>query len=844
MNIKIKNLMQLLLGVGIFSLVGCQEADVKQMDAEVEAENTIRPPAYPLISVDPYFSVWSMGDKLNGDATRHWTGKENDLQGIIRVDGKAYYFLGESVTETRAVLPLTGMKERWQYTLEEPTGNWEDVGYEEGEKWKSTKGAFTNGDDSPAPNKWNTENIWVRRTFELESTDFHDLLLNIHHDDNVKVYLNGVLAYEKVGWVSSPETIAIRTEAKKALQKGKNVMAIHCENTTGGAFLDAGLVEILPPAVEIDQAKQTNATVRATQTLYSFDCGEVELEVTFTAPMLPDNLEIMTRPANYVSFEVKSKDGKEHDVQVYFSAAGNLAANTPNQEVTWERPDISGLQAMKLGTSTQPILEKKGDNIRIDWGYLYLTANDQENTTSLIGMNMVSISDFVNNGKLTSPDESAKPVALDQKMITQAIAFDYGKVGSDSKENFVTLAYDDLYAVQFFNENLKAWWKKYGLSTEEMLQAAQSDYSKLVAKSEAFDQQLYKDAYQAGGGDYAAICALVYRQAVSAHKTVEGPNGELFFFSKENFSNGSIGTVDVTYPSAPLFLIYNPDLLKGMLEPIYYYSESGKWAKPFPAHDVGTYPLANGQTYGEDMPVEEAGNMLLLTGAIAKVEGNADYAKQHWDVMTTWVEYLANEGFDPANQLCTDDFAGHLAHNANLSVKAILAIAAYGQMAETLGKTETAEKYTAMAKDFAQKWMEKAEDGDHYSLTFDKKGTWSQKYNLVWNELLGLEIFPKEVAEKEIAYYLTKQEKYGLPLDSRKTYTKSDWVIWTAAMANSEEDEKALIDPMFTYISETPNRIPVSDWHETTNSTSVGFRARSVVGGYYMPVLKDVLLKQ
>ncbi|WP_200976698.1 glutaminase family protein [Echinicola sp. 20G] len=834
----------LLLGVLILSLVGCQRAEEKQLGLELETSTAIRPPAYPLISVDPYFSVWSMGDQLNGEATKHWTGKENDLQGIIRVDGMSYYFLGEEVTETRAVLPMTGMKGSWKYTLEKPADKWINLGYEEGNQWKVTKGAFTNGDDSPAPNKWNTENIWVRRTFELESTNFHDLLLNIHHDDNVKVYLNGVLAYEKEGWVSSPATLAIKEEAKKALKVGRNVMAIHCENTAGGAFLDAGLVEVLPPSVQIGQAEQTHAEVRATQTFYTFECGNVKLGVTFTAPMLPDNMEVMTRPANYISFEVASKDGAAHDVQVYFSAAGNLAVNTLNQEVTWERPDIAGLQVMKLGTSTQPILEKKGDNIRIDWGYLYLATNDQENTTSLIGMNKESINEFVTKGKLNSADASTKPVALDDKMMTQAVSFDFGKVGSKAVENFVTLAYDDLYAVQFFNENLKAWWKKYGMSTEQMLQAAQSDYSKLIAESKAFDQKLYKDALEAGGADYAAICALVYRQAVSAHKTVEGPNGELFFFSKENFSNGSIGTVDVTYPSAPLFLIYNPDLLKGMLEPIYYYSESGKWAKPFPAHDVGTYPLANGQTYGEDMPVEEAGNMLLLTGAIAKVEGNADYANKHWEVMTTWVEYLANEGFDPANQLCTDDFAGHLAHNANLSVKAILAIAAYGQMAETLGKTEEAKKYTAMAKDFAQKWMEKAEDGDHYSLTFDKKGTWSQKYNLVWNELLGLEIFPKEVAEKEIAYYLTKQEEYGLPLDSRKTYTKSDWVIWTAAMANSEEDEKALIDPMFTYINETPDRIPVSDWHETTNSTSVGFRARSVVGGYYMPVLKDVLLKQ
>ncbi|QDH81579.1 DUF4965 domain-containing protein [Echinicola soli] len=826
------------------SLVSCQNAAQQQSEgAAVEEMSAIRPPAYPLITVDPYLSVWSMGDELYGDATRHWTGVANDLQGIIRVDGKPYYFLGEEMTETETVLPLAGLEEPWNYSLEKPAKRWKELGYEEGNQWKTTKGAFTNGDDSPAPNQWNTEDIWVRRTFELDKADFYDLLLNIHHDDNVKVYLNGVLAYEKEGWVSTPATVVINEEAKKALKEGENLLAIHCQNTTGGAFLDAGLVEVLQPKVSIAQAEQTFSKVNATETLYSFDAGGVTLDVTFTAPMLPDNLEVMTRPANYVTFEVQAKDGKEHEVQVYFSAAGNLAVNTMNQQVTWERPQIAGLQALKIGTSTQPVLEKKGDNVRIDWGYMYLTAADQENITSQIDVNTNSVAEFAENGRLSGTDADQKPVSLDDQMITSAFSFDFAKVGESSQHDFLTLAYDDLYSVQFFNKNLKAWWKKYGMTTAQMLQAAQTDYAKLKAASEQFDKQVYQDAYDAAGKEYAEICALVYRQAVAAHKTVEGPNGELFFFSKENFSNGSIGTVDVTYPSAPLFLIYNPDLLKGMIEPIFYYSESGKWAKPFPAHDVGTYPLANGQTYGEDMPVEEAGNMLLLTAAIAKVEGNADYANKHWDIMTTWVEYLAKEGFDPANQLCTDDFAGHLAHNANLSVKAILAIAGYGQLAETLGKTAAAEKYTALAKDFAQKWMDKAEDGDHYSLTFDKKGTWSQKYNMVWNKLLGLDIFPEEVVQKEIAYYLTKQEAYGLPLDSRKTYTKSDWVIWTAAMAEDEADEKALIEPMFTYIDQTPNRIPVSDWHETTNAESVGFRARSVVGGYFMPVLKDRLLE-
>ena len=231
--------------------------------------------------------------------------------------------------------------------------------------------------------------------------------------------------------------------------------------------------------------------------------------------------------------------------------------------------------------------------------------------------------------------------------------------------------------------------------------------------------------------------------------------------------------------------------------------------------------------------------MLILLAALARVEGNADYAAHYWPQVTKWAEYLKEKGLDPENQLSTDDFAGHLAHNANLSIKAILALGAYAQLASMTGHAADATRYRQTAREFARKWAELAIDGDHYKLAFDKPGTWSQKYNLVWDKLLGLNLFPKEIASREIAYYLTKQNAYGLPLDNRRDYTKLDWVMWTATLADNRGDFDKIVAPAWQFANTSSSRVPLTDWYDTKTAKMQGFQARSVVGGLFIPMLAD-----
>ena len=588
-----------------------------------------------------------------------------------------------------------------------------------------------------------------------------------------------------------------------------------------------------------NEAVQKSVDVLATSTYYTFTCGPVELDVVFTAPQLIDDLDLLSTPINYVSYRVRSLDKKTHDVQFYMETTPELAINESNQPTVARTLSKNGISYVEAGSIDQPICDRRGDLICADWGYAYLASTNGSGKSVSLGDYYGMKESFVKNGTLATT-KTKWTTRKEEDNPAMAYVHNLGSVSNSGKEGFMMLGYDDIYSIEYMYEKRMGYWKHDGKVTIfDAFEKLRDNYQAIMERCRAFDELIYDDAEKAGGKKYAEICSASYRQVISAHKLFTDKEGNLLWFSKENNSNGCVNTVDLTYPSAPLFLVYNPELQKAMMTSIFEYSASGRWNKPFPAHDLGTYPIANGQVYGGDMPIEEGGNMVILAAAISKIEGNADYVKKYWDLLTTWTNYLVEYGQDPENQLCTDDFAGHWAHNANLSVKAIMGVAGYSEMAHMLGLYDVAEKYAGIAKKMAVKWEEMANEGDHYRLAFDRENTWSQKYNMIWDKMWNLNLFPNNVIDKEINYYLTKQNPYGLPLDSRKEYTKSDWIMWTAAMSPDLETFKKFIDPLYKYINETTSRVPISDWHHTDSGEWVGFKARSVIGGYWMQVLMD-----
>lgn len=560
-------------------------------------------------------------------------------------------------------------------------------------------------------------------------------------------------------------------------------------------------------------------------TSYAFANEKIRLCADFYTPLFIDDLYRLSRPVSYLKLGYESLDGNSHDVKIKLAVSEEICLDKAGEhEVETDVVEISDkISALKIGSKDQNYVNREGDDLRIDWGYFYLALPNR--------------ADFV-----TYKEE-------DKTFICGEFSL------KENEKTDVLFAYDDIYSIEYFKKPLKAYWHTKGISIEEAINEAFRESDEMLAKCHEFSAKIIADANRVGGEKYADLLTLAYRQVIAAHKLVVDENGENLFISKECFSNGCAATVDVTYPSAPLFLLYNTELLKGMLRPIFKYTVSDEWVFDFAPHDVGTYPLVNGQRYGwksatleeyrtKQMPVEECGNMLILMANIAMLDGNTEFAEKYMDILEQWVKYLVEFGSDPENQLCTDDFAGHLAHNCNLSLKAIMGIQGYSILLDMLGDKNGADAYGAIAKEMAAGWAERAYNGDgSFRLAFDRPDTFSMKYNIVWDKFWGTKLFPDYLLYSEFASNKKHINAYGMPLDNRQTYTKSDWLVWTACLAPKKDEFEEFITPLWKAYNVTLDRIPMTDWYDTHTAAVIGFRHRTVQGGLFIKLLEEKFRK-
>ncbi len=639
----------------------------------------LRPPSVPLITVDPYFSVWSPADRLNDTTTEHWTGKPNTILGTACIDGTEYIFMGVH--------------------------------------------------NRPLP--------------KMEQVSLH---------------------------------------------------------------------------------------VSALTSEYKFRAGGIEMTAAFTTPLLPDDYYYLTRPISYLKIGYESLDGAEHKVSVKIAVSEEICLDFRGfGSVETETFEEDGIQTARIGNRVQNVLGRDGDDIRIDWGYFYLSVKGGK-----VGVEEIP---------LVFRERERHGSSIFMTFVTAEKEIGCPKCGA-----LFTFAYDDIESIIYFGDHLKSYWNKDGQKITDEIVKAFGDYKEVKEKADAFGAKLYADAEAAGGAHYAELLELAYRQVCAAHKLVLDKEGNILYISKECHSNGCAATVDVSYPSIPMFLLYNPELVLGMMRPIMKYSRSDEWSKKlkfdFAPHDAGRYPFVNGQVYAGNningqMPVEECGNMIVMAAAAAIASGDVGFAKDNLDLLEMWATYLKKYGADPANQLCTDDFAGHFAHNTNLSLKAISGIIGLGLIYKMLGDNDKCEKELADAKALCADWAVRAANGDgSYRLAYDRPGTFSMKYNIVWDKLFGTNLMDGNVIKSELESYREKTLPYGLPLDNRMTYTKSDWLVWTATLSDDRAYFEEMIEPLWKAYNFTESRCPMTDWYWTSTGLQRGFRHRSVQGGLFIKLLE------
>lgn len=592
---------------------------------------------------------------------------------------------------------------------------------------------------------------------------------------------------------------------------------------------------------KVEPARQLSVRVLPTRTIYKFRAGNVAVQLTFLTPDLPRSISILSRPVTYLTWRVHSLDGKQHKVQIYYDNTAELVVNKPDELVTWKSVSIPGLKALRMGTLDQPILGQSGDYIHNDWGYLYAAAPQGESPESTVQPEALADRQFISGGRLSSSMDRHMPVSAENRWPVMAYAFDLGSVGKDSVSRHIILAYDEIYPIEYLGKRLRPYWQHGGITINGMLQSAEHDYRSLSVRSRNFDHELMADLVRVGGEQYAEVAALAYRQTFASNKLVIGSSGKPLMFMKEISSCGCTQSAGVLQPESPLFLLLNPKLVEYSLEPLFDYADSPRWTQPFAPKALGTYPLANDIPLAkrEIMPIEHSGDLLLMVAAVAKAEGNASFAARYWPMLTKWAAYLKGHTLNPGYQLSTDDFAGPLAHSANLSLHGIEALGGYAMLAQMLGKKQQAATYWKAAHSDAKQWMHLANGGSHTLLAYNRPNTWSQKYNLAWDRILGLNLFPPSLAKMELAYYQSHATKFGYPLDSRANYTKLDWESWCATLATSKPEFRKLFSYVYYYVDHTPTRVPLSDWYWTADGSQVGFQARPVVGGIYMEMLRD-----
>jgi len=526
-------------------------------------------------------------------------------------------------------------------------------------------------------------------------------------------------------------------------------------------------------------------------------------------------------------------------------------------------------------------------------------------TSSWIGSSNLARKFFVEEGYLPDTDETVMPVPACRqidKNTTGICRCSPGGIGSDNDWPAMSLSwstnlgplavpminsnsktedsvvrvgavisYDAIISGRYLGSDMVEYWKRYGATFDELLENATANIASDVAACEIYDARLLAEMDIASDGldDYKIIGSLCYRQVLGDNALLwydgsfKGKTKASPMLLVEGIgSSADTGTIDDNYPASLFFLWGNPKLLDALLRPIHIFMSNEtylpdgswprnvSWNKNYSIHFLGQYPDAElqcwpqGPIHCEDMPLEMTADNLQMTAAAALATNDTSTIDLYWPLFKMYGKYLVDNGLDPVLQLCSDDYEGPSAHNANLAAKSIIGIGAFSVMCEMTGRHDEAISYLEIAKRYAKNWTILSAGGRSGASrrTYDQPNSWSQKYNFIWDRVFGFHLFDDAI-DKECRFYMgeiskvnTTRQKYGWYLDdtSEKNnlhLTNAGWTEWTAAMCGQEAIEDFYLR-LRHFISETPDRFSLTDFYNTLNGKRIAFEGRAQMGGF------------
>ncbi|GAA6018449.1 hypothetical protein JCM11491_007002 [Sporobolomyces phaffii] len=606
-------------------------------------------------------------------------------------------------------------------------------------------------------------------------------------------------------------------------------------------------------------AKQTAFDFTATRSIFSFEAGGVDFNVTFLSPVTPNDDIKTSLPFSYLAIDIDSAALQKHKISLYSDIGGEWASGDSSVEIVWDFVVHKGVGFHSVARKDQQLFAEYAE--QAEWGQT-IYATDSTRAIGASGSAQDLRSRFVAKGSLDGTfDSRYRKIDDDEPVFGFSLPLTHDHSRAVFTIGHVRHPYVN-YVTPHGQVSLEGFWTTRFSRYEDAIAFFDLDYPRALSAAIRFDAQVRRDARRVSGDNYAAIVELSTRQAFATFELTTGVNDDYevdntktMGWLKEISSNGDMSTIDVIFPLHPILLYTNPTLLALLLEPLLAYTHSGLYPNRWPVHDLGTYPNATGYNGGNDepMPVEEAGNMLWMALSYYQVTSDLPWVEKHYEVLKSWTTFLVDDGLLPANQLSTDDFAGQLANQTNLAVKAIVGIGAMAELANQTGRWTDWIHYRSVAKAYVEEWWKLAMvdlEGPHphAKLAYQEPESWGTLYNLFGDRILSLDLFPKELYEHQAKFYKTKREKFGVPLDSRHYWAKTDWQLFAAASTPHAPTRDMLIDDLVSFLKAGKVDAAFPDLYETPTGNWPGeegydwgirFIARPVSGGHFALLALD-----